>query len=135
MPTTITTNISGSLPQQKHYRTDGVDFFKHSIESILETPLKGLSFFATSNLYNTADEFASYLYLLDSKDRREVEASVNEIKSYPFVESVEFKNCSAPTVTVNLTEVNREHEKKIYAIEYHLLRETNANINFDIDFS
>lgn len=84
--------------------------------------------------YVIGEAFDKFLNSVDLHDRHAIESSVNEIKSYPFVESVSFENNHVPTLIINLSEVNRDHEKKIYEIEYNLLRKIKANVDFYIDF-
>ena len=80
------------------------------------------------------EEFDEFIKSLDIQNRTLIESSVKEIKSYPFVKSVDFDNHGIPTLIINLPEVNRDHEKKIYAIEYNLLKKIKVNIDFYIDF-
>lgn len=78
--------------------------------------------------------FDKFLNSVDLQDKYAIESSIKEIKSYPFVESVNFENSHVPTLIINLPEVNRDHEKRIYEIEYNLLRKIKVNIDFYIDF-
>jgi len=84
--------------------------------------------------YVIDEAFDKFLNYVDIQDKYAIESSVKEIKSYPFVESVNFENIRVPTLIINLPEVNRDHEKRIYEIEYNLLRKIKVNIEFYIDF-
>ena len=76
--------------------------------------------------------FNVYMNSLKPRDRKAVESSLNTIINYPFVDEIEFENYSTPTIIVKTSEINSKYEDEIYAIEYNLLRETNADIDFYI---
>lgn len=130
--TVSTANIYESLSKQARYRTSEIRSSKNTIENVLDSTKKELSHFATSNLSTMGKEFYVYLNSLELQDKKEVESSLNVIKSYPFVEDIQFKNYGTPTIVIKIAEINKEYEDHIYAIEYNLLRKTNADIDFYI---
>jgi hypothetical protein len=89
--------------------------------------IKGLSENSKKILYE-------FLYILDSRDRDAIISVIKEIDSCQFVESIDFENCHVPTLIINLPKINRDHEKKIYSIEYHFLKKTKVKINLYINF-
>lgn len=91
-----------------------------------------LQYFTPSNYLIINHEFDKFLKILDPLDRKSIESAVKEIKSYPFVERIDFEMNETPTIIIKLSEVNRENKSKIYGIEYNLLRETDADIDFYI---
>lgn len=84
--------------------------------------------------YIINESFDAFVNSLDLQDKYAINSSIEEIKSFQFVESVDFESNHTPTLIINLPEVNRDHEKKIYKIEYNLLRKTKVNIDFEINF-
>jgi hypothetical protein len=78
------------------------------------------------------EEFYVFLNTLDQHDVDTINSAVVEIKNHTFVESIDFEISETPTIIIKLSEVNRENKNKIYEIEYNLLRETRADIDFYI---
>jgi hypothetical protein len=80
------------------------------------------------------EDFYKFLSNLEQRNIDAIILAVKKIKSYPFVNSIDFKYKGTPTFIITLPEVNRGNENKIYAIEYQLMKKTRINFDFYIDF-
>lgn len=76
------------------------------------------------------EEFDKFLNTLDPRDVVKIISAVEEIHILPFVRNIMFNNKGTPTLKIQISELNREYEDKIYEIEYNLLRNINSFIDF-----
>ncbi|NJD76363.1 MAG: hypothetical protein FIB08_04610 [Candidatus Methanoperedens sp.] len=71
-----------------------------------------------------------FMNTLNMNDRKVLDESITKIKRIPLVGEIELEELETPTVIIRLSEMNREIEKKIFQIEYNLLKKLKTNVDF-----
>lgn len=114
------------------------NYHRHTIstKSIPLYSITEFSYLASRHVKGISEEskklLNEFLFTLSLKDTEAILSAIEEINNYSFVERIDFEICEIPLIVIKLSDYNRENKSKIYEIEYNLLREIEADIDFYI---